>query len=90
MTTCIHSSRSCLPPFIHDCTYIPSFKSKDFSFTCIIHVWTVFCTDEDTKCIIHVHVYMLGTDLKPAACFKAVQTFLTPSGQFRSRPEGLI
>ena len=38
---------------------------------------------------IHVPVYMLGTDLKPAARFKAVQTYLKPSGQFRSRPDGL-
>ena len=34
-------------------------------------------------------VYMLGTDLKPAARFKAVQTYLQPSGRFRSRPDGL-
>ena len=34
-------------------------------------------------------VYMLGTDLKLAAHFKAVQTYLKPSGRFRSRPDGL-
>ena len=32
---------------------------------------------------------MLGTDLQPAACFKAVQTYLKPSGRFRSRLDGL-
>ena len=32
---------------------------------------------------------MLGTDLKPAARFKAVQTYLKLSGQFRSRPDRL-
>ena len=32
---------------------------------------------------------MLGTDLKPAARFKTVQTHLKPSGRFRSRPDGL-
>ena len=32
---------------------------------------------------------MLGTDLKPAAHFKDVQTYLKPSGRFRSRPDEL-
>ena len=31
---------------------------------------------------------MLGTDLKPAARFKAVQTYLKPSGRLRSHPDG--
>ena len=34
-------------------------------------------------------MYMLGTDLKPAARFKAVQTDLKPSGLFRSRQDRL-
>ena len=32
---------------------------------------------------------MLGTDSKSAACLKAVQMYLKPSGPFRSRPDGL-
>ena len=32
---------------------------------------------------------MLGTDLKPTARFKAVQAYLKPYRQFRSRPDRL-
>ena len=38
--------------------------------------------------VIYVHVYMLGTILKPPARFKAVRTVLKPSGPFQSRPDG--
>ena len=38
---------------------------------------------------MYMYMYMLGTDLKPAARFKAVQTYLKPSGRFRSRLDGL-
>ena len=36
------------------------------------------------------YVYMLGTDLKPAARFKAIQTYLKPSGRLliKSGPDG--
>ena len=33
-------------------------------------------------------MYMLGTDLKPAARFKAIQTYLKPSGRIKSGEEG--
>ena len=33
-------------------------------------------------------MYMLGTDLKLAACFKAVQMYLKPSGRVKSGPDG--
>ena len=39
--------------------------------------------------VVTALVYMLGTDLKPAARFKAIQTYLKLSGRFRSRPDGL-
>ena len=39
MATCIHSSRSCLPPF-YTIPIFPLFKSKDFSFTCHIMYMT--------------------------------------------------
>ena len=35
-----------------------------------------------------MYMYMLGTDLKPAARFKAVQTYLKPSGRVKSGPDG--
>ena len=34
------------------------------------------------------YIYMLRTNLKPAARFKAVQTVLKPAGPFQSRPDG--
>ena len=39
MATCINSSRSCLPPFYT----IPLFKSKDFSFTCLLSFFAALC-----------------------------------------------
>ena len=41
MATCINSSRVLFPSFLYH-PYIPSFKSKDFSFTCILST-TVLC-----------------------------------------------
>ena len=39
-------------------------------------------------CYVCIHVYMLGTILKPPARFKAIRTVLKPSGPFQSRPDG--
>ena len=47
------------------------------------------CKPKHTRTQYGVYVlYMLGTILKPPACFKAVRTDLKPSGQFQSRPDG--
>ena len=49
-------------------------------------VWTrlgVGRTHKDLRDVL----YMLGTDLKPAASFKAVQTYLKPSGRVKISPE---
>ena len=45
-------------------------------------VMAVFCMKDNLLYMYVVCVYMLGTDLKPAARFKAVQMYLKPSGLF--------
>ena len=63
--------------------------------TSLVHMYTYTSTCT-MYMYVNVHVYtvytctcMLGTDLKPAARFKAVQMYLKPSGRFRSRPDVL-
>ena len=36
-----------------------------------------------------IHMYMLGADLKAAARFKVIQTYIKPPGRFRSCTDGL-
>ena len=48
-----------------------------------MHVCTSICS----TCTMYI-VYMLGTDLKPAARFKAVWTVLKPSGWVKNGPDG--
>ena len=44
MATSIHSSLSCLPPF-YTIPIFPLFKSKDFSFTCLLPFF---------RCTLHI------------------------------------